>query len=94
MRGGYLDIPEYNLVCACRDGYVSFFVGQQLVHGVTPMTPQAKDSYRYSVVYYALRGMKDCFTTAIEQKRAKATRSNREDNMAIDDSISVTEEDA
>ena len=46
------------------------------------MTPSAKDAYRYSVVYYALRGMKDCFTFAVETSKARASRTNREDNMA------------
>ena len=52
------------------------------MHGVTPMTPSAKDSYRYSIVYYALRGMKDCFTFAVETAKARESRTNREDNMA------------
>lgn len=92
MRGGYLDIPEYDLVCACRDGWVTFFLGQALVHGVTPMTPVRKDAYRYSVVYYAMKGMKDCFTVAVEQARARETRGEREAHM-VDDSINISQED-
>jgi len=82
MRGGYLSIPEYDLVCPCRDGWALFFIGSQLVHGVTPMRPAQRDAYRYSIVYYALQGMKDCFTHAIEQRRANAARSERETRMA------------
>ncbi len=92
MRGGYLDIPEYNLTCACRDGWVTFFLGQALVHGVTPMVPIRRDAYRYSVVYYAMKGMKDCFTVAVEQERARTTRSEREIHM-VDDSINISEDD-
>jgi hypothetical protein len=92
MRGGYLDIPEYDLVCACRDGWVTFFLGKELVHGVTPMRPITKDAYRYSIVYYALRGMKDCFTVAVEQARARETRGERENNW-VDDSIDITATD-
>lgn len=92
MRGGYLSMPEYGMTCACRDGYVLFMVGQQLVHGVTPMTPIAPDAYRYSIVYYALKGMKDCFTTAVEQRRARQTRTAREATM-VPDTFDHTQED-
>ena len=92
MRGGYLDIPEYDLTCGCRDGWVTFFLGQALVHGVTPMFPIRRDAYRYSVVYYAMKGMKDCFTVAAEQARARSTRSERELHM-LDDSINISEDD-
>jgi len=82
MKGGYLHIPEYDAVVASRDGWAVFFPGYELVHGVTPLKPTRKDGYRYSVVYYALKGMKDCFTHAIEQKYALTKRTERERDMA------------
>jgi len=82
MKGGYLTLPEYNFTCSCRDGWVTFFAGYKYVHGVTPMTPKSADSYRYSIVYYALRGLKDCFTYAVETAKARESRTAREDNMA------------
>lgn len=81
MGGGFLSVPEYDVVLACRDGWACFFNGNLLVHGVTPMAARGKDAYRYSVVYYALRGMKDCFTVAVEQSKAQARRTVREDGM-------------
>jgi hypothetical protein len=81
MKGGYLHLPEYNLTCACRDGWVTFFAGYKYVHGVTPMTPLKEDAYRYSIVYYALRGMKDCFTYAVETARGAENRTKREEQM-------------
>lgn len=81
MKGGYLNLPEYNLTCACRDGWVTFFAGYKYVHGVTPMTPMKEDAYRYSIVYYALRGMKDCFTYAVETARGGENRTKREEQM-------------
>jgi len=84
MRGGYLNFPEYGMTCACRDGWVLFFPGYKYVHGVTPMTPVKKDAYRYSIVYYALRGMKDCFTFAVETANGAQNRTKREDKMAED----------
>ena len=82
MRGGYLNIPEYDVTIGCRDGWVVFFNGYQIVHGVTPMAKSTADGYRFSVVYYALRGMKDCFAYAIETARGAARRTEREENMA------------
>ena len=45
------------------------------------MKPVSEDAYRYSVVYYALRGMKDCHTTALEQARGWRKRTEREGNF-------------
>jgi hypothetical protein len=81
MRGGYLHFPEYEAVVACRDGWVLFFPGYRYLHGVTPMHPLSKEAYRYSVVYYALKGMKDCFTYAVEQSSATVKRTEREERM-------------
>lgn len=81
MAGGFLSVPEYGLTLECRDGYAVFFPGHELIHGVTPMAPTAGDGYRYSVVYYALRGMKDCFTAAVETEYAKKIRTTREQDI-------------
>ena len=82
MQGGYLHLVEHDLVCSCRDGWVTFFYGNKYMHGVTPMHATRKDAYRYSIVYYALRGMKDCFTYAIEQSRGRIKRTERERTIA------------
>lgn len=90
IRGGHLHIPEYGLTPSCRNGYVVFFNGHRLVHGVTPIvSPPGRRKrvtsnelgYRISIVYYALRGMKDCLTWAEEQRRARSVRSGREANQ-------------
>lgn len=82
VSGGYLIIPEYGAVIECRDGHAVLFPGYDLVHGVSPMDIRAADGYRYSIVYYALRGMKDCHTAAEETARARRVRSDRERKMA------------
>lgn len=82
MTGGHLNLPEYGATIACRDGWGVFFGGWNLVHGVTPMRQTAPDGYRYSVVYYSLRGMKDCATAAVETRQAWAKRTERERNAA------------
>jgi hypothetical protein len=82
IRGGALSMPEYNVTVECRDGWVLFFPGYRYLHGVTPIVHTAKDAYRYSVVYYCLRGMKDCFTYAVEQAEARKKRTAREVGLA------------
>ena len=62
-------------------GWAVYFCGYRWVHGVTPMKVVAEDGYRYSIVYYALRGMKDCFTYAVETARGKKKRTEREDGL-------------
>lgn len=89
MDGGHLHIPEYDAVIQCRDGFAVFFPGHDLVHGVTPMRPRVPDAYRYSIVYYALKGMKDCFTAAEETAYGQRRRTEREIQMAA----KITSED-
>lgn len=78
VRGGGLHLPEYDLTFECRDAMTVFFSGYRLVHGVTPIERVEKDGYRYSVVFYALRGMKDCFSAAEETRYANRKRTTRE----------------
>lgn len=82
MRGGYLHLPEYDVTVASRDGWAVFFPGWDLVHGVTPMRPLKPEGYRFSVVYYALRGMKSCFEHAVETAHALRARTARERTIA------------
>lgn len=82
-RGGYLHLPEYNLVVPCADATVTYFEGHRLVHGVTPISRTMRgEGYRMSVVYYALRGMKDCRTHAEETAYGRTRRTQREAEMA------------
>ena len=82
VRGGCLSVPEYGLVVGCRDGWTVCFNGFDLWHGVTPLRLVEPDGYRISVVYYSLRGMKDCFTYAVETSKGAARRTAREDGIA------------
>lgn len=82
IQGGHLRIPEYGATIACRDGWGVFFAGYDLIHGVTPMRLTAPDGYRYSIVYYALKGMKNCFEAAVETAYARRRRTEREQSMA------------
>lgn len=81
-RGGALHLYEYDAVVDCRDGWVIFFPGYRYLHGVTPIQHITKDAYRYTAVYYCLKGMKDCFTYAVEQSEARKKRTEREVGLA------------
>lgn len=89
VRGGHLHIPEYGFAFRCDDGDVVWFCGRRLLHGVTPMTTPPKNTrvsgpepYRFSVVFYSLRGFKDCATHAVEVGEAAKRRTERERAMA------------
>ena len=82
VRGGYLHVPAYDVTVACSDGMVVYFPGYLYTHGVTPMKRVKPDGYRYSVVYYALKHMKDCATAALETAAARRRRTEREEIMA------------
>lgn len=82
VRGGYLHLPEFGVALACADSTVTLFPGKMWVHGVTPLERvNAGDGYRISIVYYALRGMKDCRTAAEETLKAQVKRTEREEAM-------------
>jgi len=84
VRGGLLHLPEFGVALACADSTVCLFPGRRWVHGVTPLTrARAGDGYRISVVYYALRGMRDCRSAAEETRRAQLKRTEREAAMAL-----------
>ena len=83
VRGGSLHLPEYDIVVPCDDSTVTLFKGFEYVHGVTPIRRVKKnDGYRISVVYYALRGMKNCREAAEEAAYGRLRRTEREEAMA------------
>lgn len=89
MDGGHLHLPEYDITLNCRDGWAVWFNGYRYVHGVTPMQPRQDDGYRYTIVFYAKRGMKDCHTYAVEIGEARKKRKAREMAMVGEDLTAV-----
>lgn len=89
MDGGHLHLPEYDITVNCRDGWAVWFNGFRYVHGVTPMRPRQKDGYRYTIVFYAKRGMKDCHTYAVEIGEARKKRKARELGMVGENESAV-----
>ncbi len=74
--GGELVVPKWGASIKPKDGYVLLF-RNDLVHGVAPIIKLNKDSYRYSIVYYANAGMDKCGTLQEEMEKARKS-SNRE----------------
>lgn len=64
--GGYLHIPELHINLEVANGSLSIFDGQKFVHGVTPMTTNKFNSYRFTIVFYSLVQMWACLETAQE----------------------------
>lgn len=91
MDGGHLEMPEFGITINCKDGWALWFNGYAHVHGVTPLKPRTKDGYRYSIVFYAKRGMKDCHTYAVEIGEARKRRADREAGMVASDVESVAQ---
>lgn len=83
VRGGHLHVPEYDVTIDCRDGDVVYFNGNDLMHGVTPMTRTAKTGYRLSAVYYPVRKMKHCLPYQEELARGRASRTAKEDDLVV-----------
>jgi len=80
--GGLLSMPEYGVALPADDGYALLFRGHKFLHGVTPIECDGADSYRVSVVYYSLAGMKGCASAALEDGLRRQRRTAREASMA------------
>lgn len=77
VDGGYLDIPEYGCTLGVPDLSLTFFCGQSLMHGVTPMIKRSSDAYRFSIVYYTKTALRDCGNAEDEVKRAQIAATQR-----------------
>lgn len=78
VSGGHLILPEYDVKIECADNSLLIFDGQSELHGVTPIIKTAKDSYRYSIVFYSLKALAKCGTHKEELRRAQISRTKTE----------------
>jgi hypothetical protein len=78
IGGGYLAMPEYDVACEVKDKSIFYFDGQNILHGVTPITKLQPDSRRFSIVYYSLRAMWNCAPLREEIARARMRREQVE----------------
>lgn len=74
IAGGYLAMPEYDILVEVSNHSVFYFDGQGILHGVTPIKKLAPDSRRFSIVYYSLQQMWNCQPLREEIARARMRR--------------------
>lgn len=78
VKGGHLALPEYGLGLELKHNSVLMFDGQGILHGVTPIEYASPLSFRYSIVYYSLRGIWQCLTVDDEIARIRNKKTERE----------------
>lgn len=76
--GGLLSVPELDLGFSFQRPSLIMFDGQGLLHGVTPLEKRSRESYRYTVVYYAMQQLCHCGTPEEELARIRRVRTERE----------------
>jgi hypothetical protein len=78
IAGGYLAMPEYDILCEVATHSIFYFDGQGILHGVTPIKKLSSDSRRFSIVYYSLQAMWNCQPLREEIARARMRREEVE----------------
>jgi hypothetical protein len=76
--GGHLSIPEFGIGLEIANKSLTFFDGQDIVHGVTPFKMTSADGYRFTLVYYTLHQMWKCEPINEEIARIRQLRVQRE----------------
>ena len=76
VEGGHLTLPQYGVTLAIPDHSVTIFNGQQIWHGVTPMTVTGQ-GYRFTMVWYAKSKMANCGPASDEAHRAALAATER-----------------
>lgn len=80
--GGNLVVPSLDLAFSFQKPALIMFDGQSLLHGVTPLRKRNDKAYRYSVVFYGLKAMKNCLSPQEELVRIRQLRVKRERKRA------------
>jgi len=78
IKGGHLALPEFDIGLELKDGTLTYFDGQGILHGVTPIKRMRPGANRYTLVYYSLLRMWDCQAVTDEVVRARQRRSGIE----------------
>lgn len=82
VTSGELVFPEFDIAFEQSDCALGIFDGQRWMHGVMPIERKHAKSYRASIVFYALSGMKNCYPYKAELERFKNKRTEREKQRA------------
>jgi hypothetical protein len=78
VKGGFLAVPEFDMVFECANNTIVMFDGQKIMHGVTEIYKQTPTAHRYSIVYYSLQQMWNCDTIDEELLRIREIKKLRE----------------
>lgn len=71
VSGGYLVFPELEIAFECSNNSLLFMNGSKWIHGVSPFNLASKNGYRYTIVYYSLKGMWQCLPIDMELEHAR-----------------------
>lgn len=77
VDGGMLACPEYGITLKQENGYMVFFKGQEILHGVTPCVFKNEKSFRSSIVHYTLKGLRNCYPYEKELIRLKEVKTRQ-----------------
>jgi hypothetical protein len=77
VEGGHLACPEYNVTLHQGDGFMVFFKGQEILHGVTPCRFNGPNAFRSSIVNYTLRQLKHCYPYEQELGRLQKVKTTQ-----------------
>lgn len=77
VMGGFLACPEYGVTLHQGDGFMVFFKGQEVLHGVTPCRFNSSTAFRASIVNYTLSNLKHCYPYAEELARLQTVKTNQ-----------------
>jgi hypothetical protein len=78
VGGGHLACPEIDIAFECRNGSLTMFDGQSILHGVTPIVKKTPEAVRFTVVYYSLKKMWSCESPEQEIELMRNKRTNIE----------------
>ena len=58
-EGGYLSVPDYDIVIECADNSMICYPARKSLHGVSPIISNSEGGYRNSLIFYPLKGFKN-----------------------------------
>ena len=75
IQGWFLMIPSYNCLVKTFSNSLFMFDGQKILHWVSPIRKVKKDAYRYTVVFYSLKSMRQCVSPKDELARIRLEKT-------------------
>lgn len=79
--GGYTVVPAFRVAFDAQGPIQVGFSTPDEVHGVTPIHRRAGRGYRYSMIFYTMKGMLNCGTPEEELKRVREWSTKTEQKV-------------